>query len=131
MTITELITLLESASEGSRELDALIACHVFADQFILSDSPHNTKYGYVTRIKDGRGVKTDTAPMLATSIDAALTLVPKGWAWATGRAMGEGFFCDLGQLDQGGIDIYASAPTAPLAICIACLRARASTGEQS
>ena len=57
MTLTD---KLQSAAQGSRELDAEIANHVAANKGLRGFSANPPQY--------------------TTSIDAALTLVPEGWA---------------------------------------------------
>ena len=68
-------------------------------------------------------------PKLTASLDAALTLVPEGWAWMVGADMGEGFFASLmvteeSGLPRGEVDLHGVA-TPALALTSAALRARA------
>lgn len=68
-----------------------------------------------------------TRPYTA-NIDAALMLVPKGWAWMAGCDAGETFFATLCPTDESGIEadmIDTNAATPALALCAAALRARA------
>ena len=106
--MTELIERLEKATGPDRELDLAIwaACGG-------SGGPDN---GFL-----------DWRPALTASIDAALDLVerklPGAWWFAARQAdeIGEYSF-DL-RASIGGLLGTASAPTLPLAICIALLRA--------
>jgi len=66
-------------------------------------------------------------------LDAAVSLVPEGWAWMAGCAPGDGFFATLAPTDESGIeadDVDTNAATAALALTAAAIRARAaSLGE--
>ncbi len=62
--MTDLITKLEQAPEGNRELDLEIAGLKEVGIAILMDED-----------------RTHTGPRYTTSIDAALTLVPEGLSW--------------------------------------------------
>ncbi len=71
-------------------------------------------------------------PNFVNSIDAAVTLVPKGWAWMCGCTMGEGFFADIAPTDESEIEadgIMANAASPALALCAASLRARAAEAK--
>ena len=109
----ELIKRLESATEGSRELDAAI---------IMSGL-------HVSMPDDPVG----WPPKFTTSIDAALTLVPAGRPWSiTQQSSGVGYFADIAIKDDDGWWFEADgpgseAPTPALALCIAALRARSAS----
>lgn len=117
MTKEELIAALERATGPSRELDAEIA----------------KTFGFVP---DGPGAQTSApwawGPDYTRSIDAALTLVPGGY---TTSLMTGGFGNDIAELLKHGADIKpeddfeAEAPTLPLALCIAALRASPAAQE--
>ena len=98
--MTDLITTLEAAAEGSRELDEAI--------------------GVLMGYEIGKDI--GLSPHYTTSLDMAILLVPPGanygflsegtaWVWP-----------------NGGFDLLAGiegkAPTPALALVIACLRAR-------
>ena len=102
----ELIARLEAASEGSRELDEAI--HSFIG------SPH-----------DGRGLVSFPWPSYTTSLDAALMLVPEGWV-VEDLFIGADKTSCVDLLFSGKPAANGSANTAPLAVCIAALKARAS-----
>ncbi len=109
MNIEELIAALEAATGPSWDLDAEI--------WLQSDGLRRS--GNVPSY-------TVNVPYYTSSLDAALTLVPKGWAWMTGCAPGEGFFAELQTMEDGGPyrEASAVASSAPIALCIAALRAR-------
>lgn len=109
MTRAELIKRLEGATEGSRELDLLIA-----DAFGIPYGEYVAGGHYIT----------DDNCRWSRSFDAALTLVPEGWhlyelrhvfehEWRAGVAR---------KFTESPIP-WGVAETAALALCIACLRA--------
>ena len=76
------------------------------------------------------GLKADYAPHpYSASLDAAMTLVPEGWAvlmaFSEQRAVCDVHTAPLGQ--HGTWPAHASAATPALALCAAALRARAET----
>lgn len=136
--MAELIERLEKAKEGSRGLDAAIHALI-------------AKRGNAFYRWSGLQAKTDRdlwpeycaqrAPEYTTSIDAALSLVPEGFAieklglWpghgASVTVLGthkgsDGQFWHVG--DDGRWS--ATASTAPLALCIAALKAKESTHDR-
>ena len=137
-----LIAELERATEGSRELDARIMA-------VTREMPSDAQKWL--REWDGRidvFEQTKVAafhtrgavscywdpPEYSTSLDAALTLVPEGWAWLVRSGDGESF----ANLTRGSVPVMANgrqintdwqenptyAPTPALALCIASLKAR-------
>jgi hypothetical protein len=123
-----LLARLESATEGSRELDGLIwrTIEPEGQWWEFGD-------GWARRDPDD-GAYVTSAPY-TTSLDAALTLLPRGYAinnmmiWpgcpstvtvVETREDHDGRF-----IHHGGDRFWqAGAATAPIAICIVCLRAR-------
>lgn len=109
--MTDLITALESAKEGSTALDFEI------QQFI--EGWRNIGGGY-REWPDGRRERYDyirPAPAFTTSLDAALTLVDGDrWTVYSGPARAVVGFRD-----------GANGATPALALCIACLRARSQS----
>ena len=77
----------------------------------------------------GKGVPKSnkrSLPRFTGSMDAAMTVVPEGWAWMTGCAPDEGFFATLSPTDESGIeadmvDTFAATPA--LALLSAALAA--------
>lgn len=130
MDIAELIERLERAQGPDRELDARIWEYLgLAPEYDNSKKP----YGNWHYIGDGRyNFRDDTpfghgarAPQYTSSIDAAMTLVPKGWMlWGLSDLMFDGVSgCTL--IDcSGGEAIASGARTLPINICIAALKAR-------
>lgn len=123
-----LIEKLEAATEGSRELDAEIA---------LTQGWTKNKIWWIT--PHGEQVNYDP-PCWSTSLDAALLLIPEGMASVkltiSQNKPPERQYChatleqdadSLGR-DMENWEPYefegANAATAPLALCIAALRAR-------
>ncbi len=116
--IDDLIARLNAATEGSHELDAAIYLAI-NEAWPVANPPRYT-----------------------TSLDAALTLVPEGMFWNVGNAklMGAGFQVTVGEPARGlkiGRKWYAhelhpinGPKTAPLAVCIAALRARQADSDQ-
>ena len=124
-----LIAKLEAATEGSRELDGIIAREIGAvpkgEDIIHPISPDLGRFGI------GAFDAWD-APHYTTSLDAALTLVPPKYKW-----MLENWNCtDMPReygvtLEDDGPDdpITTSAPTIALALCIAAIKARKGGAE--
>ncbi len=106
-----LLADLEAATEGSRALDARIAVQ-------MGVSP---RY-------EGDGVYL--CPRYTESVDAALTLVPEGWRWkmansGVGRGTARVELWTIHYVAYPGVaGAKAKGYTAPLALCIAALRAR-------
>lgn len=131
----ELIARLEAASEGDTGLRVIGGLDDQIWRLV------NDKQWFFT----GWQYDLKEAPRYTTSIDAALTLVPEGWfiKLRCGKPVGaEGEFCHCEldcDADSIGRDLdddepmYAkalNAPTLPLALCIAALRARSHTAPQ-
>jgi hypothetical protein len=142
----DLISRLESAAEGSRELsdDVLLACGwektfdgVACDYWA---PPHTA----------GR-VYSDNRPSPTESVDDALELVPEGWTWCGSGYDEDGgysdttdfrkpYMCIAGPMEERGGDFYeppephretheARAATPALALCAAILRATTEDKE--
>lgn len=115
----DLLERLKSAKEGNRNLDVEIAAAIGCTK-----APQSNPYNSL-RLLHPNG-RTMDLPAYTASIDAALTLVPKGWYW--------GVDCrGIVHLDPAGIfpivmdgspcfaELQAATPA--LAICIAALYA--------
>ena len=147
MTLSELITLLEGAGEGSRELDAEIG---YAVDLIAEDDlswrATVDRAGIeeaVKRANSHQNVWSSYLPHYSTSVDAALSLLPDDEQWGVNWDI-EGV--------HGGVCVYVwtGHPTyestfvrSPLAssfreavkhlprlICIAALKAHSTLSEQ-
>ena len=140
MNREDVIKRLESAIEGSRELDANIAALAWpgAGAFYVTDGDRPQEVGagewlVLRRTAEGRVTKHRPAEY-TTSTDAALLLVPKTMGW-------EMTFLRREHVHMVGIDLRRNpdnnryerfkgqAKTAPLAICSAALRAAAEPPE--
>ena len=128
----DLITRLEEATEGSRELDAEIHCAITPGRIVhpkgergytqddLLHEARNTRLAQAQFISRSRG----PSPHYTTSIDAALTLVPEGCAWGCTFACGTSKpVASCGPWDTYPVSIR-NAATPALALCIAALKAR-------
>lgn len=112
----DVVAALEAATEGSEDLDRLIYEAMGAEEFF------------------GCTYVDSDMPAFSTSVDAALTLVPKGWYWRAGRTtLFSGWaFIHQTHPDQGelGKNEFAANKehrcgewTPALALCLAALRA--------
>jgi hypothetical protein len=120
MTLSALIALLEESKEGSHVLDLeiwnAISDHVWRW--------HDEDQEWITCSKYGPGAVGNPVVSLdkfSRSLDAAITLVPPGFAWTITAQNVEGEMEYRAQID------YAKpsyAATAPLALVIAALKAR-------
>ena len=107
--------------EPGRELDALIAEKVMG-LHITKESRHTDCPVY--DIQDAGRFFAPISPY-STSIAAAWEVVEKvadPWVWSLSNYHGE-WESELTRIDIDHQGVYASAPTAPLAICHAALKA--------
>lgn len=120
---TALIERLEVASEGSRELDALIYCSAF-DGYTY----HPAARAYGAHVLHRSGVRTGLSAIgeYTTSLDAALALAGRVLPEATWRVEKDdrGFYAALWSDPDYEPDGCGRAPTPALALCIAILKAR-------
>lgn len=138
MTLSSLIARLEAATGPDRELDAEIAVATFVtvstdEDLVYAVLPH--KHDACTPgcfwEKSRSGLSLRKAPAYTASLDSALTLVPEGWflSYLGDDAAGTppnmkplGACCEL---ENGITEVREGGPTRAIAVCIACLRARA------
>lgn len=139
----DLIKRLEEAEKGSVELDEAIMAHFYRreERFIGAWEDDGMDEKNVRRVKNKVWVDPATdkwvcthAKPYTTSLDAALTLVPDGAQWKVGtrdrKAWGildgdpEVYWADL---EIGEFSCDTAALSAPLALCITALKARATT----
>jgi hypothetical protein len=137
--MAELMTKLEQATEGSRELDAEIATAIRymdpkAQEWMRRWENIGPMPNWPGRIacwhSDGQVAVHWDVPHYTTSLDAALTLVPEGAEWNLIKLLHPddmvGYSADVG-LPTEVRWFQASARTTPaLALCIAALKARAT-----
>ncbi len=112
--MADLADRIEAATEGSRELDAEIALAIGWQNCIPCD---------FNGIKHRMGGILN-APPFSRSVDAALSLVPEGWDWATGSNGANRGHSLLASRDDTDREIEADAATPALALCAAAIRAR-------
>lgn len=145
-SIDDLIARLESATEGSRELDAEIACalHIlppdapgwlqrWSGPFVPISYPESDP-GQIAAINSKGGTSVNWAPLCFTeSLDAAVSLIPDHlwWCIAKGKTRPDepmyGAQILGGAQIPGGARMVAEAETdasAAMAICIAVLKSR-------
>lgn len=139
----DLIDKLESATEGSRELDAHLSAALLGNGAYAAVSEFNGAWcvyrgedrsGRARVVSSNRGDVPDVRLHYTTSLDAALTLVPEGDGWLISDKPFAEIFRPLRVLagrptalaDRVGVfgdkEIRKSTPA--LALCIAALRAR-------
>ena len=121
----KLITELEVATEGSRELDRRV---LLASGWLID------AYGYWWARNGNLGFhgekEAHLLPQPTTSLDAALALVPEGWAGG-GRIVapyGPYNIELLGISNDAGL-AHGRGATPALALCIAALKARQAMEE--
>lgn len=109
VVVQDLIDLAErcaKATEGSREIDALIWCVIEPSHTHRKASPHQ-------------------APDYTGSIDDAVMLVPEGWTWSADASV-PGWQPQFKLFNFENKSVTGQAATPALALCAAALRARAS-----
>lgn len=157
MTIDELIVALETATEGSRELDAAIGAAVGdmndpdfdPARWIVSpqyeagysqwDGIGVVAYLILPDTGEKRKIAWRKPKPYTTSLDAALTLVPSGWFYMLISGRPEmGYRCDLGRDElkheqfihyHDPAVLKARAATPPLSLCVTALKARVEVVE--
>ena len=121
----DLIQRLQDASEGSRELDAMIEREQRRRKAYAVGLNDKTRshwepdvYGNVS----SQGT-TYASRAFSTSIDAAMTLVPEGWWWALMMdGDGGGYQSATSSVNTNNLEFLLGA-TPALALCIAALAA--------
>jgi hypothetical protein len=128
MTLSALIALLEESKEGSRELDIAIAKAMYPETTYDAAEDKWYLHGFHVRIEE-----------YTRSLDSALSLVPEGWClhlladhyrYSTAclhRAFGPDEDQKVWRVGHHWPSKYsasARAPTKPLALVIAALKAR-------
>ena len=137
MTLSELVVRLEAAMAGSWELDASI-CETIVAVAIDRDNPCLWSPGPLARggeVAEMEALEAlDRVHPYTRSTDAALRLVPEGWGWQVRAPWRGNFIAPIIRAivfyERTGMVLSseyceAKAHTAPIALCIAALRARA------
>lgn len=124
---TDLIARLESAKEGSRELDLDVAEQAGSDG--LECPPDSIPALRKFQAEEDRlpydDISMEWLPYYTTSIDAALTLVPEGYAGLTMRTNTTKPRVVIHCLPHSNkTNQYGEGNTLALALCIASLKAR-------
>jgi hypothetical protein len=118
--LLDLASRCEAATGPDREIDCLIHEWRFTE---LTPAMRGMYYGEPTGeyFRDG-GETTFRAPAYTASLDAAMSLVPEGWArWIYDA---DEWRCICRLEDDNDREVGANAATWPLAITAAALRAR-------
>lgn len=127
-SVDGLIARLEAATEGDRELDADIAAAVLPGEIVWKQTRFTGDMLPVRRFPTAAslsGWASEPVEHYTTSIDAALTLVPEGMDWSAVRRTRHPY---CGQFPYEAVvwnvRVQGFAHSAPLAVCIAALKAR-------
>jgi hypothetical protein len=143
MAYDELIAKLETATEGSRELDGEIALAVVRENYPDAHFVDEESKDVIQVMPGMTAGASSELPRYTTSLDAALLLVPEEFGWLV-RSQHDGLpFANcshpystnniwivngenvsLPPEDQG--HNHARAQTPAIALCIAALKARAA-----
>lgn len=126
--MNQLITRLENAPEGSRELDRLIWTVGLGNTIktVIEIGGHQHERWIET---DGTRWKAE-ATKFSTSLDAAVQLVPAEFAWSvqsSGQFPGQAWLYPPD--NTADIQYQADGATPALALCGACLKAWASIAQ--
>lgn len=123
--LDNLISQLEAATGPSRELDAEVANAAGAEAGFIGKLGWRMRFATWMSWSDHRWC---ALPRYTASIDAAITLVPEGAVWTV--------LTDYGDLCRARIfnaepelHVEEDGATPALALCIACLRARAAVPQ--
>ncbi len=136
MTKEQLIQALESATEGSRELDAFIHALVVNPPVMVDggswrgDIPatYEPMTSVLGRVNGADLAEFTGCPRYTTSLDAAMTLVPEGWSWKLIHETGDDSYLvvirNAPTLAHVAPAFVVGGATAALALCSAFIRAR-------
>jgi len=130
--IDNLIKRLETATEGSAELDARLQAAEYDEVFVkLDDSPRGRSHprddlSVCWIAENGRRYTCWRNKAYTRSLDAALTLVPEGYDWGVAwPKYGLGAFARVKWSLNPRLHAHRSPDGSPaLALCIAALKAR-------
>lgn len=126
-----LIAKIEGAAEGSRELDDEIATLIFTDKRRTCIKGLSDEAGGMWMFRYPNG-SIGSSLRFTGSLDAALTLVPEDYAIDCLKEGEPGdWYVNLRPRHWIGEWRFSKARTAPLAICIAALKARAQQEMKS
>jgi hypothetical protein len=121
----------EQATGPDKRIDLTIFATLHPDEFADAAEARqyaSTSYQREMNNADWYYISTIGLPRYTTSLDAAMTLVPEGWAWSLNSgAQGECF----ARVSPKSRLTVVDAATPALAFCAAALRARASQDTPS
>lgn len=122
--LSNLIARCESAKGADRKLDADICRLVDLPECVPPDGYPEVLEGIIERVKRGDYADDPDVPFRTGSVDAALTLLPKGadWRRLTHRSASTYAANPYNPKAQKRIDGFGS--TVPLQLCSAALRLR-------
>ena len=126
----DLIQRLEKAEGPDRELDAQIYASIGAVASEVVDPIIGTEIVWIFNGSIGH------PPKFSASLDAAVGLVPEGWVLdhlgddAAGTPAYMRFMGAQATVSNGKQFGEGMAPTRPIALCIAALKARAQASEE-
>lgn len=123
--VDELVWLLGAATEGCPSLDRKIALAViYPGAYVIGGLGAPNSVGRIDG--DPRWHKVHV-PSFTTSLDAAEQLIPEGWCWSAGRQNVSNYEGPMAFAWKPSIReaVVARAANPAIALCIACLRARA------
>lgn len=120
--MTDLIAALERAKfDGSGDKPGISEYRLFDGR--IEFALHGEKGRLYSDVQMRGLVARNDCPHFTASIDAALTLVPKGWSWLIRPSdFQDNWIAEVWRGDDDGRGSRATTPA--LAICIAALRAK-------
>ena len=132
----DLIKKLTEAECGSRELDALVDREITYPNWRDTVGKQEVPVGSAGSVRPSIPsdyLRTASCPHYTTSLDAALTLVPEGWAFRLTRTTGGE--CEATVHDAGNRGVPCRyeeqiSSNLPMALCIAALRARQVSDQE-
>jgi hypothetical protein len=126
-SIGDLLARLSAATKGSRELDAEIYAATSWDAGVLTTEEWKAVIERYSRDYpcDACGSTAyQSCPRYTTSLDAARTIVPKGWRWIIEDLGDDSFRVSLRQSYEQGLREHSVTGRNPaLAMCIIALAA--------
>lgn len=133
----DLLTQLQNATEGSRELDAEIAVATFYQEpdthgdsaYVKLPHKHDDCAAGTYWLVSRSGMSLRTAPHYTTNLQDAVSLVPERCQYAVGNMyQPDGhFYAEVSSEDTG--QGLGKASTGPLALCQAIIKAHQSKAE--
>ena len=124
-TLLALAERCEQAAGPDRALDAEILCAIHGFTIHKDSNPANGYFAFWEgEPEKSRCVNSSSWGRVTGSLDAAVTLVPKDWAWCVHDV-------GIASVMRASVVLKATSATPALALCAAALRARAEMGEKN